>query len=148
MKIKDIKTFCVDCFRTNWVFVKVYTDEGIDGVGEATLEYKEKALVGAVEHIKEVIVGQNPLNIEKIWHDTYRDAYWRGGAVLMSALSAVEMRCGIFWEKVSMCRCTNFWAEKSMIRSEYMLTVGSQEQKNLKNLLRKQKLPLNAVLRQ
>ena len=53
MKIRDIKTFTVDCFRTNWVFVKVYTDEGIDGVGEATLEYKEKSLIGAVEHIKE-----------------------------------------------------------------------------------------------
>lgn len=90
MKITDIKTFTVDCFRTNWVFVKVYTDEGIDGVGEATLEYKEKALWGAVEHIKEYLVGQNPLDIEKHWHCIYRDAYWRGGAVLMSALSAVE----------------------------------------------------------
>lgn len=90
MKITDIKTFAVDCFRTNWVFVKVYTDEGIDGVGEATLEYKEKALFGAVEHIKEYLVGKNPLTIEKHWHDIYRDAYWRGGAVLMSALSAVE----------------------------------------------------------
>lgn len=67
MKVTDIKTFAVDCFRTNWVFIKVYTDEGIDGVGEATLD------------------------IEKHWHNIYRDAYWRGGAVLMSALSAVEM---------------------------------------------------------
>ncbi len=91
MKVTNIKTFLVDCFRTNWVFVKVYTDEGITGVGEATLEYKEKALVGAVEHIKEYLVGKNPLQIEKHWHDIYRDAYWRGGAVLMSALSAVEM---------------------------------------------------------
>ena len=91
MKVTDIKTFAVDCFRTNWVFVKVYTDEGIDGVGEATLEYKEKSLIGAVEHIKEYLVGQNPLDIEKHWHNIYRDAYWRGGAVLMSALSAVEM---------------------------------------------------------
>lgn len=91
MKVTDIKTFVVDCFRTNWVFVKVYTDEGIDGVGEATLEYKEKALIGAVEHIKEYLVGQNPLDIEKHWHAIYRDAYWRGGPVLMSALSAVEM---------------------------------------------------------
>ena len=91
MKVTDIKTFAVDCFRTNWVFVKVYTDEGIDGVGEATLEYKEKALEGAVEHIKEYLVGKNPLDIERHFHDIYRDAYWRGGAVLMSALSAVEM---------------------------------------------------------
>ena len=91
MKVTDIKTFAVDCFRTNWVFVKVYTDEGVTGVGEATLEYKEKALIGAVEHIKEYLVGKNPLDIERHYHDIYRDAYWRGGAVLMSALSAVEM---------------------------------------------------------
>ena len=90
MKIKDIKVFAVDCFRTNWVFVKVYTDEGIDGVGEATLEYKEKALFGAIEHIREYLIGKNPFQIEKHWHSIYRDAYWRGGAVLMSALSAVE----------------------------------------------------------
>ena len=90
MKIIDIKPFVVDCFRTNWVFVKVYTDEGIDGVGEATLEYKEKALLGAVEHIKEYLIGKKPFNIEQHWHSIYRDAYCRGGAVLMSALSAVE----------------------------------------------------------
>ena len=91
MKITDIRTFVVDCFRTNWAFVKVYTDEGIAGVGEATLEYKEKSLVGAVEHIKDALVGKDPTNIEQISHDLYRDSYWRCGPVLMSALSAVEM---------------------------------------------------------
>jgi len=91
MKITDIKTFLVDCFRTNWAFVKVYTDEGITGIGEATLEYKEKSLVGAVEHIREALIGKDPTNIEKIAHDIYRDSYWRNGPVLMSALSAVEM---------------------------------------------------------
>lgn len=44
MKIRDIKTFTVDCFRTNWVFVKVYTDSGVDGVGEATLNIKRRLL--------------------------------------------------------------------------------------------------------
>ena len=91
MKVTDVKAFTVDCFRTNWVFVKVCTDEGITGVGEGTLEYKEKAFLGALEHIKEYLVGQSPLDIEKHWHNIYRDAYWRGGPVLMSALSAVEM---------------------------------------------------------
>ena len=91
MKVTDIKAFTVDCFRTNWVFVKIYTDEGITGVGEGTLEYKEKAFLGALEHIKEYLLGQNPLDIERHWHSIYRDAYWRGGPVLMSALSAVEM---------------------------------------------------------
>ena len=60
MKITDIKSFVVDCYRTNWVFVKVYTDEGIDGVGEGTLEYKEFALTGAVEHLKQVLVARIP----------------------------------------------------------------------------------------
>ncbi|MBO5747024.1 MAG: galactonate dehydratase, partial [Clostridia bacterium] len=70
--------------------VKIYTDEGITGVGEGTLEYKEKAFLGALEHIKEYLVGQDPRDIERHWHHIYRDAYWRGGPVLMSALSAVE----------------------------------------------------------
>lgn len=91
MKITDIRTFVVDCFRTNWVFVKVYTDEGITGVGEGTLEYKELALSGAIDHIRSELVGQDPLTIEKHRYLLYRDAYWRGGPVLMSALSAVEM---------------------------------------------------------
>lgn len=91
MKITDIKAFTVDCFRTNWVFVKVYTDEGISGVGEGTLEYREKAFLGALWHIREYLTGKDPLNIEGHWHNIYRDSYWRGGPVLMSALSAVEM---------------------------------------------------------
>ena len=91
MKVIDVKTFIVDCYRTNWVFVKVYTDEGIDGVGEGTLEYKEKALVGAIKHINDYLIGKDPFQIEKHFHNIYRDAYWRGGAVLMSALSAIEM---------------------------------------------------------
>ena len=90
MKVTDVKVFAVDCYRTNWMFVKVYTDEGLTGVGEATLEYKEQALTGAVAHIREYLTGKNPLNIADHWFHIYRDAYWRGGPVLMSALSAVE----------------------------------------------------------
>ena len=91
MKVTDIKPFVVDCFRTNFVFVKIYTDEGITGIGEGTLEYKEKAYLGALEHIKEYLVGKNPLDAEQHFHNIYRDAYWRGGPVLMSTLSATEM---------------------------------------------------------
>ena len=56
MKIKEIKTFVIDCFRTNWVFVKVTTDEGIHGIGEGTLEYKENALVGAVADLEHALL--------------------------------------------------------------------------------------------
>ncbi|MBQ9741746.1 MAG: mandelate racemase/muconate lactonizing enzyme family protein, partial [Kiritimatiellae bacterium] len=91
MKITEIKTFVIDCYRTNWVFVKVMTDEGIHGIGEGTLEYKENALVGAVKDLEHALVGKDPFDTEWIFHENYRDAYWRGGPVLMSALSAVDM---------------------------------------------------------
>ena len=91
MIITGIKTFCIDCFRTNWVFVKVETDEGLSGLGEGTLEYKEGALLGAVADLEHALVGRDPFDTEAIWHENYRDAYWRGGPVLMSALSAVDM---------------------------------------------------------
>ncbi|XID90644.1 galactonate dehydratase [Paenibacillaceae bacterium WGS1546] len=90
MKITDIKTYTVFCYRTNWIFVKIMTDEGISGVGEATLEYKEQAVAGAIEELKRYLIGKDPTQIELHYHNIYRDAYWRGGAVLMSALSAVE----------------------------------------------------------
>ena len=91
MKIKSIKTFAIDCFRTNWVFVKVETDDGIHGVGEGTLEYKENALLGAIADLEHALVGKDPFDTEWIFHENYRDAYWRGGPVLMSALSAIVM---------------------------------------------------------
>ena len=91
MKITELKTFVVHCYRTNWVFVKVDTDEGISGVGEATLEMKEKTVEAAVLELKEYLLGKDPSEIERHFHVMYRDSYWRTGPVLMSALSAVEM---------------------------------------------------------
>lgn len=91
MKITDIKTYTVFSFRTNFVFVKIETDEGISGIGEGTLEYKEHALLGAIEDIRRVLVGQDPRELERICFELYRDSYWRVGPVLMSAISAVEM---------------------------------------------------------
>ncbi len=90
MKIKEVKTFVVDCFRTNWVFVKIVTDEGLYGIGEGTLEYKEPTLVAAIHDLEYGLIGKDPLNTELLWHDNYRDAYWRGGPVFMSALAAVD----------------------------------------------------------
>ena len=91
MKITDIKTFNVFAYRTNFVFVKLETDEGISGIGEGTLEYKENALLGAIEDIKRVLIGQDPRAVERISHELYRDSYWRVGPVLQSAVSAVNM---------------------------------------------------------
>ena len=91
MKITDLKTYIVHCYRTNWVFVKIETDAGISGVGEATLEMKEKTVETAILELKDYLLGKDPRQIERHFHVMYRDSYWRIGPVLMSALSAVEM---------------------------------------------------------
>ena len=91
MKVTQIKTFICHAYRTNWVFVKVITDSGLYGVGEATLEYREPTVVQAIKELERYLVGKDPHNIEAFWHDAYRDAYWRGGVILMSALAGVEM---------------------------------------------------------
>ena len=91
MKITDIKTYVIDCYRTNWVFIKIFTDEGITGVGESTLEYKENSLLGAIEDLKGDLIGKNPINIEEHFYHMFRDSYWRMGPVLLSAISGIEI---------------------------------------------------------
>ena len=91
MKITDIKVYIMDAYRTNWTFIKVETDEGLSGWGEASLGTQEMALKGCVEDLKRLIVGRDPLQIEKMRFEVYRDIYWKGGPVLMSAISGVEM---------------------------------------------------------
>ena len=91
MKIAAVKTYLCHAYRTNWVFVKVLTDQGLYGVGEATLEHREKTVVAAIHALERTVLGQDPHNIEKLFSEAYRDAYWRGGPVLMSALAGVEM---------------------------------------------------------
>jgi galactonate dehydratase len=91
MKITGITPLVCHCYRTNWVFVKVTTDEGLHGVGEATLEYREPTLVECIREHDRVLRGRDPFEIEAIWHECYRDTYFRGGPVNMSALSGLEM---------------------------------------------------------
>ena len=91
MRITALKTFICNAFRTNFVFVKVETDSGLHGWGDATLEYRELTVQAAIHDLESYLVGKDPHNIEAFRHDCYRDAYWRGGPVLMSALAGVEM---------------------------------------------------------
>ena len=91
MKITAIKAYTLDAYRTNWTFIKVMTDEGLYGWGEASLGTRENALEGCVEDLKRLVVGRNPLDIEKMWFEVYRDSYWKGGPVMMSALSGIEI---------------------------------------------------------
>jgi galactonate dehydratase len=91
MKIAEIKPLICHAYRTNWVFVKVTTDSGLCGYGEATLEYREQTVATAIRELDRTLRGRDPFAIEAIWHESYRDTYFRGGPVNMSALSGVEM---------------------------------------------------------
>jgi galactonate dehydratase len=90
VRITGLKVFVANVSRTNFVFVKLYTDEGIEGVGEATLEWKTGTVVAALEELERVLVGQNPFAVDAIVERLHRDSYWRTGAVFRTALGAVE----------------------------------------------------------
>ncbi len=75
----------------NWIFVEVRTDEGITGVGEATTEYHEQAVVAMIEHhLAPLLVGQDPTRVTHAWQQMQRLFWWRGGVVASSAASGVE----------------------------------------------------------
>lgn len=90
MKITGQRVFVVNAARTNFIFVKIYTDAGVDGVGEATLEWRTLTVVAALEELQRSLVGKDPFAIEHLVETMHRDSYWRTGAVFRSALGAIE----------------------------------------------------------
>ena len=87
MKIAKIDQFYP---RHRMRLVKITTDTGIVGWGETTLEGKPKSTWAAVEELTEYFIGKDPLRIEHHWQHVYRSAFFRGGNVLMSALSGID----------------------------------------------------------
>ncbi len=87
MKITKIEQFFP---RPRIRLVKVTTDAGIVGWGETTLEGKPKSTVAAVDEIGEYLIGKDPLRIEHHWQHIYRSAFFRGGNVVMTALSGLD----------------------------------------------------------
>jgi len=91
MKITDVKTVVVNAEMRNWVFTKVETDvPGLFGWGEASLEWKTRSLVGTIEDMKQMVLGEDPRNIEHIYQKMYRQSFWRMGVIGMSAISSIE----------------------------------------------------------
>lgn len=75
----------------NWVFVKVETDQpGLYGWGEATLEWKTKGVVGAIEDLSVLLIGQDPRRVEFLWQIMHRQYFWRGGIINCSAMSGID----------------------------------------------------------
>ena len=87
MKIDTIECFAVP---PRWLFVRVETDDGLVGWGEASLEGHGEAVQGAFFSLRDRFIGQDPARIEDIWQVAYRGGFYRGGPVLMSAMSGLD----------------------------------------------------------
>ncbi len=90
MKITSLEPLIVDVESRNWLFVVVETDEGVSGVGEGSLPGHPRAVAAAVEEYREYVVGEDPARIQHLWQLMYRQPFFRGGVVTLSAMSAIE----------------------------------------------------------
>ncbi len=91
MKIEDIRVI-VSCPGRNFVTVKIITDSGIHGLGDATVNGREMAVVAYLEeHVVPCLIGRDAHGIEDIWQYLNRGAYWRRGPITMAAIAAIDM---------------------------------------------------------
>ncbi len=94
MKITDLEVLRMDAPSeqdNNWLFVRIYTDEGIHGIGEGSLQYKDAALAAELENFGKYLKGKDPFQLEHIWTSLHRRVTWTGGAVTISAISAIDL---------------------------------------------------------
>src|ERR1700682_3083945 len=91
MRITDAKVI-VCCPGRNFVTAKITTEDGIHGLGDATLNGRELAVASYLtDHVLPLLIGRDARRIEDIWQYLYRGAYWRRGPVTMTAIAAVDM---------------------------------------------------------
>ena len=91
MKITSAKVI-VTCPGRNFVTLKIETDQGVHGIGDATLNGRELSVVSYLEdHVIPCLIGRDPRRIEDTWQYLYRGAYWRRGPVTMRAIAAVDV---------------------------------------------------------
>ena len=93
----------IEYFRVppRWLFVRLETADGTVGWGKATLEGHTEAVEGVLEHFASRLIGHDSRSIEDIWQTCYRGRFYRGGPVLMSALSGIDIA---LWDLKGMIR--------------------------------------------
>ena len=91
LKVTALKVIPVWTGFMNYVFVKLYTNHGITGVGEGGIRGRAATMIAAIKEHERYILGKNPMEIEKHWQAMYRWPRWRGGPILNSAVSAVDI---------------------------------------------------------
>ncbi|HTE21396.1 MAG TPA: galactonate dehydratase [Armatimonadota bacterium] len=111
MKITGIQPLVCHARMRNWIFVKVLTDEpGLYGWGEATLEWHTRAVVGAIQDIEPLLVGEDPTRIEHLWQMMYRQHFWHGnGIVRGTAISGIDLALWDILGKVHGVPCHKLW---------------------------------------
>jgi galactonate dehydratase len=87
MKIRSYELFKVP---PRWLFLKIETDEGITGWGEPVIEGRADTVKTAVDELMQTILGKDPMPIEDHWNTMYRSGFYRGGPILMSAISGID----------------------------------------------------------
>jgi len=91
MKITAIETVVVHAVHRNWIFVKVLTDQpGLHGWGEATLEWKTRAVRGAIDDLAPFVVGEDPMRIEHLVNKMTHFSFWPLGIIGLTAVSGIE----------------------------------------------------------
>lgn len=111
MKITAIETHVCHARMRNWIFVKVVTDQpGLWGWGEATLEWHTRAVVGAIEDISTLLIGEDPRRIEHLWQMMYRQHFWHGnGIVRGTAISGIDIALWDILGKIHNVPCHELW---------------------------------------
>lgn len=90
MKITDVTVYLAKEWRT-FLFVVIDTDEGIYGVGESGITGRELAIAGAIEHLKPLLMGQNPFRTEHLWQMMWRSGFFPAGQLLSAAVAAIDI---------------------------------------------------------
>jgi len=111
VKITAVEAHVCHARMRNWVFVRVLTDEPeLYGWGEATLEWHTRSVVGAIEDVAELVVGQDPTRIEHLWQTVFRQHFWHGtGIVRATAQSGVDIALWDLLGKVHGVPCHRLW---------------------------------------
>ncbi len=87
MKITRLTTLVVP---PRWLFLKIETDEGVNGWGEPVVEGRAHSVAAAVDELADYLVGRDPRNVEDLWTVMYRGGFYRGGPILMSAIAGID----------------------------------------------------------
>jgi len=132
VKITNIETLVCNARMRNWVFVKITTDvPGLVGWGEATLEWHTRSVVGAVDDIKSLLIGEDPLRTEHLWQMMYRQHFWHGSGIVRStAISGIDLALWDIAGKHHGVPCHQLWGGpvRDYIRTYAHLGGGNMEE--------------------